>query len=249
MEVRRFTRRVMKRAVTCVLLLVSAGDAHGPFDPVAFEQRLAYRTGVIDLLGGQVRVDTGGALKFLDAGQTRHLMHDAWGMTAGPFVLGMLTPNTVRAAHADGWGAVLTLDAGGHVPERVVRSIRPADVLKALRAQAVRTKEPEGRAEKLLGWALKPKYDAASRTLVWGKTLRAGDASGDRVAYGVRTLGRRAVLQLDIVTSAKRKAHVERALPILTLAVRFRPGSRYEDHRAGDPIAVYGPLELLGGNR
>lgn len=96
------------------------------------------------------------------------------------------------------------------------------------------------------GWSERPRYDSATRHLVWG--LNVHDTDGKVVNFFTRFLGRNGFLSINLIDApATIEASKVEALSILT-AVHFMPGFRYEDHIGGDHDSGLGLKALvLGG--
>jgi uncharacterized membrane-anchored protein len=96
------------------------------------------------------------------------------------------------------------------------------------------------------GWSEPPRYERATRHLVWGLNGHATD--GKVVNFFTRFLGREGYLSVDLIDEPSRiEASKAEALSILT-AVHFTPGFRYEDHVGSDRDSGLGLKALvLGG--
>lgn len=76
-------------------------------------------------------------------------------------------------------------------------------------------------------WQTEPRYERAQHHLVWG--LNAHDSTGKIVNVITSVLGRRGVVELMLIGDAANiEAQQAAALPAMN-AIRFQPGSRYED--------------------
>ncbi|MFX6778579.1 DUF2167 domain-containing protein, partial [Acinetobacter baumannii] len=53
----------------------------------------------------------------------------------------------------------------------------------------------------LLGWARRPFYDVAEKKLYWAKRLRFDNSAEETLNYEIRILGRKGVLDLNIIAS------------------------------------------------
>jgi uncharacterized membrane-anchored protein len=82
------------------------------------------------------------------------------------------------------------------------------------------------------GWSEPPRYESATRHLVWG--LNVHDTDGKVVNFFTRFLGRNGFLSVNLIDDPLTiEASKREALSILT-AVHFMPGFRYEDHVGSD---------------
>lgn len=96
------------------------------------------------------------------------------------------------------------------------------------------------------GWSEQPRYVKSSHQLVWG--LKAHGDNGPVINFFTRVLGRNGYLSVNLIDSADKieKSKVD-AANVLS-AIRFKQGSRYEDHKSGDKDSGIGLRGLvLGG--
>jgi uncharacterized membrane-anchored protein len=96
------------------------------------------------------------------------------------------------------------------------------------------------------GWSEPPRYERATRHLVWG--LNGHGVDGKVVNFFTRFLGRNGYLSVNLIDDpSTMEASKVQALSILT-AVHFAPGARYEDHVDSDRDSGLGLKALvLGG--
>jgi len=104
----------------------------------------------------------------------------------------------------------------------------------------------------LVGWAKPPHYDPVTKKLHWARELEFGGSDGERARglnYAIRILGRRGVLELNMVADMAQLQQIETAIPSVLQAVEFNPGHRYADFDSTtDRVAEYGLAALvLGG--
>jgi uncharacterized membrane-anchored protein len=96
------------------------------------------------------------------------------------------------------------------------------------------------------GWSEMPAYDKASHTLKWG--LKAHSKDGNVINYFRRALGRNGFLSINLIDGADRIEQAKVATAPIVAAIRFKSGSRYEDHQSGDKDSGIGLRGLvLGG--
>lgn len=97
----------------------------------------------------------------------------------------------------------------------------------------------------LMGWAVEPRYDELTNNLEWG-TIVASDGH-QSVNYSVRILGRKGVMQVQLVCGA---ADLQTYLPGFReslVGFSFNPGNTYAEFKEGDKIAEYGLTALVAG--
>jgi uncharacterized membrane-anchored protein len=97
----------------------------------------------------------------------------------------------------------------------------------------------------ILGWHTPPRYDPATNNLTWA--IR-GSSEGDEVVnYSVRLLGRKGVMDVDLVLSPTEVAATLPQFDSLLTGFEFTSGNRYAEFRQGDKIAAYGLTALVAG--
>jgi uncharacterized membrane-anchored protein len=100
----------------------------------------------------------------------------------------------------------------------------------------------------LLGWARQPYYDKASKKLYWAKRLRFGDATDETLNYNIRILGRRGVLNLNVVASMEALPWIDRQNGDILSMVSFNQGNLYKEFNPSiDEAAAYGIAGLIAG--
>jgi hypothetical protein len=89
-------------------------------------------------------------------------------------------------------------------------------------------------------WEMNPAYSASEHSLEWA--LRSEMQGETVINHTVRLMGRRGVLDLTAVHSAKSDS-----IPLRDLAqgIAFREGENYASYRSGDKLAAAGAVELL----
>jgi len=97
----------------------------------------------------------------------------------------------------------------------------------------------------ILGWHAQPRYDPVTNNLTWA--IR-GSSEGDEVVnYSVRLLGRRGVMDVDLVLDPTQVASTVPEFDQLLTGFEFTSGNRYAEFMAGDKIAEYGLTALVAG--
>lgn len=97
------------------------------------------------------------------------------------------------------------------------------------------------------GWAFQPKYDTAIKSLEWAFRLKGEQSSSESINYNTRLLGRRGVMEVQLVTSPDQLqasvADFKSQLP----GYAFNAGETYAEFREGDHVAEYGLAALVTG--
>jgi uncharacterized membrane-anchored protein len=95
------------------------------------------------------------------------------------------------------------------------------------------------------GWAEPPRYDRGAHRLTW--SLAGHTDRGPLVNSFTRILGRHGFLSVTLVDTTEAIGRSRQQVSAVLGAIRFRPGSRYEDHQAGDRRAIGGLRGLVIG--
>ena len=235
------------------LLLRAEPDAKPSPDTVAtLGSSLKWQTGTVTLKDGLAKIELTNDFRFLDHNDAGKVLHDLWGNPADPGVLGMIFPASLGPTDPGGWGIVITYEEGGYVKDDDADRINYDELLKKMRqtvTEANTERQKEGYpAIDLVGWAAPPRYDKASHKLYWAKDLRFGAGMVDTLNYCIRILGRRGVLQLNVVAGMNQLPIVGQKVPAILAMVDFQPGNQYADFDPKiDKVAEYGLAALVAG--
>jgi len=235
------------------LLLRADPDTKPSPDTVAtLVSSLKWQTGTVTLKDGLAKIDLTNDFRFLNHDDAGKVLHDIWGNPGNPDVLGMIFPANLGPTDPAAWAVVITYEEGGYVKDNDADSINYDDLLKKMQQEVSDSnteREKEGYpAIDLVGWAAPPRYDKASHKLYWAKDLRFGTGSVDTLNYCIRILGRRGVLQLNIVSDMDQFSTVDQKVPAILSMVDFQPGNQYADFDPKiDKVAEYGLAALVAG--
>jgi uncharacterized membrane-anchored protein len=97
----------------------------------------------------------------------------------------------------------------------------------------------------LLGWSTPPRYDPVTNNLTWA--IRASSEGSEVINHSVRLLGRKGVMDADLVLGP---AQISSAVPefdSLLDGFEFSQGNRYAEWVKGDKVAAYGLTALVAG--
>jgi uncharacterized membrane-anchored protein len=254
----------MRRALLLLLLLVPFAFAQDTEEETwtaedeaqwvkDFESSLNYQQGSVSILNGQVTVETGSKLRFLDAADAQKLLSEGWGNPPDDSTLGMILPADISPFdYENSWAVEMYYDEEGYVSDKEASKLDYNKLLKdmqqsALDANDERIEQGYDKVE-LIGWAAQPHYDATTHKVYWAKELEFGDDPDHALNYNIRVLGRRGVLNLNVIASLEQLPEVEAALPEILQTVSFTQGNRYEDFNAStDKVAKYGIAALIAG--
>lgn len=199
-----------------------------------------------------MQLTPGQNFRYLDSADTQKLLEQGWGNPDGSGTLGMLIPDKVNPLSAEGWGIILEYSNDGYISDKEASTINYQKLLRQMQDQAESNnserKKQGYEAVHLKGWAAEPRYDASSHKLYWAKDLQFGDTSEHTLNYNIRVLGRKGVLNMNVVAGMNQLAMVQQSTPSILQTVNFTRGNRYEDYVAGqDKLADYGIAALIAG--
>lgn len=219
----------------------------------SIEHAMNWRTGKLTIANGSVSLNIPQGFKFLDAEQSKYVLHDVWGNPERNDILGMLFPATGGLFADSSFAFVITYEETGYVKDSDADKIDYSQMLKD-----IKDSEKEDNLERakngyepihILSWAQTPFYDKQQKVLHWAKELQFGDDEGlHTLNYDVRVLGRRGILSMNAVAGMTElglvKANIKEVMNIAT----FTTGNTYADFDSNsDKVAEYGLGALVAG--
>jgi uncharacterized membrane-anchored protein len=216
------------------------------------DARLHFQTGEVTLPGGIARLTLTNGFRYLPPEDAEFVLTKLWGNPPGERTLGMMFPADVSPVSSNGWGVIITYSDDGYIKDSDADSIDYDKLLKDMQkgskeANKDRTQRGFPTVE-LIGWATRPHYDKESHKMYWAKELKFSDSTGNTLNYNIRVLGRRGVLNLNVVAGMETLPHIEWSAPEIVGLVNFTDGNRYADFDSStDKIATYGLAALVAG--
>ncbi len=212
---------------------------------------LDYKTGHIDLPGGQAQLEVPEGYYYLDPGDTTAVLSDLWGNPPDTS-LGMIFPSAYTPWDDDTWGAELDFDPMGYVSDDDAESYDYDDLLKEMQAETRADSGERVRAGydsvELIGWAAPPSYDRTQRKLHWALELKFGEGEEHTLNYKLRALGREGVLNANFIGSMAQLGTIQRSLPEVAQMISFTEGKTYADFDPSlDKVAAVGVAGLIAG--
>ena len=216
----------------------------------ALVESLHPQSGDVTVAAANATLHLGNQYYFLSAEDAKRVLVDGWGNPADAVtdVLGMVFP-LGKTFVDDTWGAVLTYSPDGYVTDDDAKSADYDEILRASQSG-----EADENAERksaglptvhLVGWAQPPSYDQEHQALIWAREIQFGDQAENVLNYDIRTLGRRGILSMNMVSSMSKLIEVRAAATDLQQIAGFNAGARYADYQAGDATAGYGLAGLV----
>jgi uncharacterized membrane-anchored protein len=210
-----------------------------------------YKTGKINLGDGAV-LNVPKGFRYLDPAQSHRLLEEVWGNPPGGETLGMLLPENLGPADADCYAFDIDFEGMGYVKDEDADKINYDDLLKEMQketsdANPDRVKQGYA-AIHFIGWASKPYYDKANKTLHWAKELDFEGASTHTLNYNIRILGRKGVLSLNAIGDMTHLAVIKQNIPAILQSATFDAGHAYADFDSNaDEIAAFTVGGLVAG--
>jgi uncharacterized membrane-anchored protein len=248
-------KRLFTLFLSCAVLPALATDAVVDSTQLfldSLESTFHYQQGEItfDNQVGTLKVPDG--FRYLDADQTRYVIHDLWGNPGGDGTMGMIVPANIPITSAESWAFIISYDEMGFVKDDDADEIDYDEMLTEIQAETAEentTREEAGYEPiSIIGWASKPYYDKDRKVLHWAKELSFGDSEVHTLNYNVRVLGRKGVLVLNAVASMDALATVKQNIDPVLGAFQYGEGHQYDDFNPElDKVAAWTVGGLVAG--
>lgn len=210
-----------------------------------------YKTGKIELGDGAV-LNVPKGFRYLDPVQSHRLLEVVWGNPTGSETLGMLLPENLGPADPTCYAFNIAFEKMGYVKDEDADKIDYDDLLKDLQKET-RERNPDRVKEgypaiELVGWAAKPYYDKANKTLHWARELEFDGSTEHTLNYNVRILGRKGVLSLNAIGDMSHLGVIKQNIPAILQSATFSEGHAYADFDSNaDEIAAVTIGGLVAG--
>jgi uncharacterized membrane-anchored protein len=242
------TRRLVPIALAATLLVsLAVGQEAEPGKTEQQENPIVWQDGPIDgKLGDVAAIKVPEGFRFADAAGARKFLELTQNPASGRELGVLLSP---QAKDNEFWFVIFEFEESGYVKDDEKDSIDAGKLLATIQdgnknANEERRKRGWDTLD-VVGWEQKPFYDPESHNLSW--SIRGRTKEGDVINYSTRLLGRRGVLQADMVLSP---GQLQTQIPVFRTTIGglgFTSGNRYAEFRAGDKIAKYGLTALIAG--
>jgi uncharacterized membrane-anchored protein len=217
------------------------------------EKAMQYKTGSVALNNKVAHINLPAGFKFIDAAQTRYILHKIWGNPEDPSLLGMIVPDSFHI-NSDNvpWVFTVSYEDMGYVKDDDADNIKYDELLTDLRKsqeEANPERKKEGYAAMhLLGWASAPYYDKQNKVLHWAKEFSVEGEEAKTLNYEVRVLGRKGVLSLTAIATMDQLAEVKKNIPAILKMAEYDKGYKYEEFDSGvDKVAAWTIGGLVAG--
>jgi uncharacterized membrane-anchored protein len=237
------------RALACVGVIVglnlifpdsSRAQDKNPLDDIAWQSGPGTgqlgNIAQIQLPEGYIFSGRDGVRKFLE-------------MTQNPVSGGELGVVIPPRDSGDRWFVIFEFNSVGYVKDDEKDDLDAKAILESIKTGTAHSNEERRKrgwpTMEILGWHTPPRYDPVTNNVTWA--IRGASEGSESVNYSVRLLGRRGVMDVDLVLDP---THVAAAVPDfnqLLTGFTFSTGNRYAEWRAGDKVAEYGLTALVAG--
>lgn len=216
------------------------------------ENAMQWKTGSVMIANGVAKLNLPSDFKFLDAAQSKFVLHDLWGNPSREDILGMVFPADGGPYADSSFAFILSFEETGFIKDDEADKIDYAEMLSSLQKSEIElNKERAGMGYEsmhLVRWAQAPFYDKKRKVLHWAKELKFGTEDDNTLNYDVRVLGRKGILSMNAVAGINNlgmvKANIEKVLAI----PEFTAGNKYSDFNSNtDKVAEYGIGALVAG--
>lgn len=220
--------------------------------PEQFVASLHFKDGEVAVPQAKAHFRLTPAFRYLEQADARRVLEELWGNPPDETVLGLIVPAAPTLVDDKSWAVVVTYSDEGYVSDEDAAKIDYQEMLKELQQgtkdeNAARKEAGYGTVD-LLGWAVAPRYDAASKKMYWAKELKFDEAEQNTLNYDIRVLGRNGYLSLNAVSGMSELGLVQTGMQQLLPMTDFDAGARYADYDAStDKVAAYGVAALIGG--
>ncbi len=212
-----------------------------------------FKIGKVPILGGLINLNVPKGYKYLDASQSNFLHTRIWNNQGSrPPSAGILFKAGFDPVDENIWAVEVSYENIGHVEDKDASDLDNSNLLRQIRDDIHLLNEERAKSKlpeiELIGWAEKPRYDAATHTLYWAQELKFASDQENVINYNMRILGRNGVLNLNIVGDKHHWEDIKHETEIIRRSFRFKEGARYEDFDSNiDELAVMGVAGLVAG--
>ena len=170
-------------------------------------------------------------------------------MTQNPVAgseLGVLIP---PEESGNRWFVIFDFDSVGYIKDDEKDDLDAKAILDSIKTGTERSNEERRKrgwaTMEILGWHTPPRYDPVTNNLTWA--IRGASEGSESVNYSVRLLGRRGVMDVDLVLSPTQVMTAVPDFNQLLTGFTFTTGNKYAEFKAGDKVAAYGLTALVAG--
>lgn len=244
---RQAVSAVSLRTLLCTLLLASAPlaaqESRSIFDIVKWQDGPG--TGVLGLVAD---VGVPSYCKFADSKGAKTFLQATGNVPSGREV-GLLFCDPKRDSSY--WFVVFDYDESGYVKDDEKATLDAAKILKSLQDGQIQGNEERRRRGydelEIAGWYRAPYYDTLTNNLTWSLRVRVLGSTEESINHSVRLLGRRGVMNVDLVADPADMPSAVAAFDSAIAEFGYFTGQTYAEWKPGDKVAEYGLTALVAG--
>lgn len=165
-----------------------------------------------------------------------------------PGTLGVVEPLAKDA----GYEIHLAFRDQGYVEDNDADKLNPDEILKSYQEGTESMNEQRKKsgipAFHVTAWETTPNYDKSKHVVVWSMLAKEDGSPDPFVNYNTRLLGRKGVLEVNLICDLKNLPASKAPLAKILDSVSYNQGERYQDYQKGDRVSAGGIAALvLGG--
>lgn len=248
--------------VLCVALFARAEEVSDSVTLTAEQQQalldslnnqFTFVEGIAQIGDGVATLSIPEGFKFLDAEQSKYVLHSLWGNPESDGTLGMIFPKDMNPIQDNFTYAVeITYSEEGYIEDDDADDIDYEDLLEEMQADIETANQQRKRmgyeSVELVGWAKTPYYDSENKKLHWAKEIHFENEETNTLNYNIRVLGRKGYLVLNAIGDMSMLPLFEKDADKIISSVEFNKGFRYSDFEPEyDKVAAYGIGGLIAG--
>ncbi len=212
-------------------------------DPIA---ALGWKTGPTEAtVGKMARIKLSEEYRALGMADTQKLMK-----MFGNVVDGSEVALVMPTANND-WFVVFEWDDCGYVKDDDKADLDADAIFKNMKDSEVGTNESRRKqglqTQELLRWAIRPRYDEATKNLEWALVARFEGTPGEVVNLQTRRLGRKGMMRVVLVCDPDKLDATLPPFRAVMSGFSFLEEEAYASYKQGDKVADYTLGAIVGG--
>lgn len=214
---------------------------------------MKYETGLVTLPNKIATLKIPAGFKYLNAEQSKYVIHTVWGNPERNDVLGMVFPESGAPFADSSYAYIISYDEMGYVKDEDADEIDYNQMLKDIQegeAEVNKERATQGyESIHMTGWAQSPFYDKDKKVLHWAKELQFGEQEGENTLnYDIRVLGRKGVLSFNAVAGMSGLKLVKQDIDKVLAMAEFTEGNKYSEFDSNiDEVAAVSIGGLVAG--
>ena len=248
-----FKRLIFTIIISLFYLFSFAQEKSDQIKNDSIENSFHYEYGTINLENGIGKIIIPKGFKYLNPKQAERVLVDLWGNPKSDnLTLGLILPEKTGVLSDNSYVFNIQYDEIGYVKDDDADDIDYDDLLTQMKEESVeenKLRVKEGYENiTIIGWAAQPYYDKDKKILYWAKEIKFGKSVVNTLNYNIRILGRKGVLVLNAIATAKELPLVQREVSKVLNIFQFNHGYKYGDFDSSiDEVAAWTIGGLVAG--